>query len=196
MTPESSCVEMMDGMLVLLFSWSAKKGQTQPYTCTEEIESICKYCPKETTTTTTTSTTTTTAPVTTTTTTTTTTTETTSTPTTTESTTSITTTEIKPHQQRRRNLQLQLQHQPQCLQQHQQLLRRTIGSNDQKISQVWIGNSESNGYLNWENGQPSKPNNGVDYCISMDLSAGPTRGKYKYLPCQNTVSHSICLMNS
>uniref|UniRef100_A0A1I7TX61 C-type lectin domain-containing protein n=1 Tax=Caenorhabditis tropicalis TaxID=1561998 RepID=A0A1I7TX61_9PELO len=243
---DHSCVEMMDGLLGLLFAFSLQKGQTNPYSCSEVNQILCKYCPRETTstpstTTTVTTTTTTTTPTTTTTKVTTPTTITTKTPTTSITTTTKTTTQTvgtpststktttkpttttpkAPSTCDNTCVSPTVNFNNKCYKmcsglvkfedacswcggttviisnkEENDFISRTFGSNDQKISQVWIGNSESNGYLNWENEQPSKPNNGVDYCISMDLSAGPTRGKYKYLPCQNTVSHSICLMNS
>ncbi|EFP04781.1 hypothetical protein CRE_30041 [Caenorhabditis remanei] len=364
MKPESSCVEMLDGVLVYLFSWSAKKGQTQPYSCTEEIASICKYCPKETTststttTTTTTTSTTTTTPTTTTETTTetttptttttettittttatttpttttevttepttttetttpttttttetttpTTTTETTTTPTTTSTTTPTTTTEttttvttttpttttetatttettttqttttpttpttttptttttetrptpttpttttttttptttitsptsptritalttsLKPTTCTSICPPPSIEFKGKCYKvkstkcrgsvkfdessdwcggtmvtisnkEENDFISRVFGENDGTVSQIWIGNTESNGYLDWEYGQPSKPNSALDYCISMDLTAGPWRGKYKYLPCESTVVSSITSMN-
>ncbi|EFO83936.1 CRE-CLEC-184 protein [Caenorhabditis remanei] len=372
MKPESSCVEMLDGVLVYLFSWSAKKGQTQPYSCTEEIASICKYCPKETTststttTTTTTTSTTTTTPTTTTETTTetatptttttettittttatttpttttevttepttttetttpttttttetttpTTTTETTTTPTTTSTTTPTTTTEttttvttttpttttetatttettttqttttpttpttttpttpttttptttttetrptpttpttttttttptttitsptspttitalttsLKPTTCTSICPSPSIEFKGKCYKvkstkcrgsvkfdessdwcggtmvtisnkEENDFISRVFGENDGTVSQIWIGNTESNGYLDWEYGQPSKPNSALDYCISMDLTAGPWRGKYKYLPCESTVVSSITSMN-
>ncbi|CAA94576.4 C-type lectin domain-containing protein [Caenorhabditis elegans] len=328
MTTEKSCVEMMDGVLVLLFSWSAKKGQTQPYSCTESIASICKYCPQETTSTSTsTSTTTTTIPITSTVTTTVTTTSeppttVTSTTSTTESTSTVTTTiptttttttvsttvpttktttetetSIKPTEttviittpstttvtttvptttvtstssETTTTTRTTVTSTPattpsiaastkapttqkstptttittstvkttvpgtctptcptptvsfndRCYKMCRGLVKfedsctwcngtmvtvsskeensfvsRVFGSNDETTRQIWIGNTESSGYLNWSPGQPTKPNDGLDYCISMDLSAGSTRGKYKYLACQSTVINSLCVMN-
>ncbi|UMM29013.1 hypothetical protein L5515_011584 [Caenorhabditis briggsae] len=277
MTPESSCVEMMDGILVLLFSWSAKKGQTQPYTCTESIASICKYCPTTTTTTSTTTSTTTTTPTTTTkitttpttttttaitttpttttettttpttttvttttpttttttqttttetTTTPTTTTETTTTPTTPTTTTITSSTSIKittsksaiscttsncPAQSVSFNNKCykmcrgSVQFAESCTlcggttvtvtnKEESDFISRVFGENDATISQSWIGNTETSGYLNWADVQPLKPNDGLSYCISIDLSAGPSRGKYNYLQCASNVVSSICVV--
>ncbi|PIC34647.1 hypothetical protein B9Z55_014240 [Caenorhabditis nigoni] len=211
---DSSCVEMMDGLLGLLFALSLQKGQTNPYSCTEVNQIICKYCPKETTssttTTTTTKTTTTTIPTTTP-----------KTTTTTKSTTKTTATtpyvpascsSTCPAQSVGINGKCykmcrgSVKFEDSCTlcggttptiysKEENDFVLRVFGANDATPSRTWIANTATNGYQNWADGQPLRPYEWVRYCISMDLSAGPSRGKHSYLPCADNVVTSICLMN-
>ncbi|CAH60781.3 C-type lectin domain-containing protein [Caenorhabditis elegans] len=240
---DSSCVEMMDGLLGLIFALSLQKGQTNAYSCDESIQIICKYCPRETTSTTTVTPTTTKAATikTSTTTVTPTTVTTTKAPTTTKTSTSTTTPKFTTTTiQTTKKITTSptsttasipitctsncpvpavnfkglcykmcrglVKFEDSCTWcngtmatissgEENDFVSRVFGSNDETTRQIWIGNTESSGYLNWSQGQPTKPNDGLDYCISMDLSAGSTRGKYKYLPCQSTVINSLCVMN-